>query len=120
MHAAIRIAALAAALALAACSPPPAIECPVAQMRGSDGVLKETPGEIAAYSARFKEGYGGNAIPDAIAAVRQAYPTATSAEIQNFLVAAYCPVARDTVTGKKEQKEELDQFETSLVANLTR
>jgi hypothetical protein len=110
----------AAALALAACSPPPKIECPTAQMRGSDGVLKETPAEIATYGARFKEGYGGNAIPEAIAAVRQAWPAATDDEVRNFLVAAYCPVARDTNTGKEDQKEDLDQFETSLIANLTR
>jgi hypothetical protein len=107
-----------AALAVAGCTPAPGLECPTAQMRGADGVLVETPKDIAAFGARFAEGYGGNTIPEAIAAVRQAWPAATTEEIRNFLVAAYCPVARTSAPGKSDQKENLEQFESALVANL--
>lgn len=108
-----------AALALAGCTPSPGLECPTAQMRGADGVLVETPNDIAAYGARFADGFGGNTIPEAIAAVRQAWPAATPDEIRNFLVAAYCPVARASAPGKSAQKDNLQQFESTLIANLT-
>jgi hypothetical protein len=109
---------LAAAIALTACTPSKPLECPTAQMRGADGVLVETSAEIAAFGDRFREGYSGNAIPDAIAAVRQQYPGATDDDVRNFLIAAYCPVARETASGLSAQQAGLQQFETALAANL--
>lgn len=116
-HALAALAALAATT-LAGCTPAPGLECPTAQMRGADGVLVETTKDITAFGARFADGYGGNTIPEAIAAVRQAYPAATTEEIRNFLIAAYCPVARSSAPGTSDQKENLEQFESALVANL--
>jgi hypothetical protein len=107
------------ACALAACTPPAGLECPTARMPGADGAPVETTRDIAAYGARFADGYGGSTIPEAIAAVRKAYPAATTEEVRTFLVAAYCPVARASAPGKSDQKDNLEQFEMALVANLT-
>lgn len=111
-------AALAAALALAACSKPAAIECPTPQMRGADGVLADSSADIAAYGARLREGYGANALAEAVAAVRAQYPGATASEVQNFLIAAYCPVARQSAPDAAGQAASLARFETALAATL--
>lgn len=114
----LSLALALSALALSGCGKPADLECPVPQLRGADGVLKDTSQDIAAYGARFQSGYGGNAIAEAIAAVRQQYPGASNAEITDFLVAAYCPIARQNAVGASAQKASLQQFEAALAANL--
>ena len=109
-------AALAAALALAACSQPKPLECPTPQMRGADGVLADSSADIAAYGARFQSGYGGNILAEAVAAVRAQYPGATASEVQNYLIAAYCPVARQSAPDAATQAANLARFETALAA----
>lgn len=107
-----------AALALSACGKPDDLSCPTAQMRGADGVLADGSAEIAAFSSRFESGYAGNAIAEAVEAVRQQYSGATDAEVTNFLVAAYCPVAKQGAVGASAQQAALQQFEAALAANL--
>jgi hypothetical protein len=105
-------------LALSSCGAPSNVECPVPQMRAADGVLVETSAEIAAYSELFESGYSGNAIPEAVRLVRKKYPGATTAEIRNFLIAAYCPIAQQSAVGAPAQQASIQQFETALDANL--
>lgn len=111
-------AVILAALDLSACSPAAQLECPTAELRTADGVLVDTKADMAAYGARFQSGYAGNALPEAVAAVRAQYPAATPDEIQNFLVAAYCPVARQAGGDTATQKASLKKFEAALSAIL--
>jgi hypothetical protein len=108
---------LLAGLALASCGKPDSIECPTAQLP-VNGVLADTSADIKAYGEMFAAGYSGNAIPEAIASVRKQHPGASKAEITNFLIAAYCPIARSSAVGASDQKAKLQQFEAALGANL--
>lgn len=110
------LALAAPALALAACGPPQSIECPTVQLP-ANGVLADTSADIKTYGAMFVEGYQGNILPEAIRSVRAKYPGATDSEVRNFLIAAYCPVARGTAVGRDAQQAALQQFEASLGAN---
>lgn len=114
----VKFALPAVALALTACGKPSDIECPTVQLRSADGVLVDTKADIEAYGVLFQAGYEGNTIPDAVAAVRQKYPGATTEEIRNFLIAAYCPIARQDAVGASAQKAKLQQFEGVLATNL--
>ena len=113
----LAFALLSTTLALAACGKPESIECPTAQLP-ADGVLTDTTADMKAYGEMFVSGYSGNAIPEAIRAVRAKYPGATDSEVRNFLIAAYCPIARETAVGKEAQRASLQQFEATLGANL--
>jgi hypothetical protein len=119
MHRAPRLALVIALvpLALAACAKPESIECPTAQLP-ANGVLADTSADIKAYGEMFAEGYQGNVIPEAIRSIRAKYPGASDSEVRNFLIAAYCPIARGTAVGKEAQQAALGQFEAALGANL--
>jgi hypothetical protein len=104
-------------LVLAACGQPEAIECPTAQLP-ANGVLADTSADIKSYGALLAGGYSGNVLPEAIRAVRDKYPGASDSEVRNFLIAAYCPIARGAGVGKDAQRAALQQFEAALGANL--
>lgn len=112
------LALLSATLALAGCGKPSAIECPTVQLP-ANGVLADTSADIKSYGDLLREGYQGNVLPEAIRSVREKYPGASNAEVRNFLIAAYCPVARESAVGKDAQQAALQQFESALGANLT-
>jgi hypothetical protein len=118
MHRLLALAIVSTTLTLAACGKPESIECPTAQL-SANGVLADTSADIKTYGELFAGGYSGNAIPEAIRAVRAKYPAATDSEIRNFLIAAYCPIARGAAVGKDQQQAALQQFEAALGANLT-
>ena len=81
-------------------------------------MLADTSADIKTYGEMFVEGYQGNTIPEAIRSVRAKYPGASDSEIRNFLIAAYCPIARATAVGKDAQQAALGQFEAALGSNL--
>jgi hypothetical protein len=105
-------------LALAACSAPASIECPTVQLP-ANGVLADTSADIRSFGEMFAEGYQGNVLPEAIRSVRAKYPGASDSEVRNFLIAAYCPIARGSAVGKDAQQAALGQFEAALGANLS-
>ena len=68
-----------------------ALECPVPHPEAANGVLSETPAQIDKYSSILANGDAGNAVGIVISDLRSKFPSASNAEIANFLVAAYCP-----------------------------
>jgi len=57
------------------------------------GVLKESPTQIAATASFLASGDTVNRVAEVVADLRKRYPGVADAEIENYLVTAYCPVA---------------------------
>lgn len=70
------------------------LECPRAQPRGSQSVIRETPSKMAELGRKLISGDSGNAIAEIIYNLRRNHPKASRAEIANFLITAYCPAIR--------------------------
>ena len=88
------IAAILAPLAIASAAA--ALDCPLPQAQAQQGVIQETPDQIAAFSSVFAEGDIDAQVPKAIADLRKRYPSAKSDELVNYLITAYCPTVRST------------------------
>ena len=80
-------------LAIAAAGPSLALECPRPQPLARPGVLKETPAEVSKLSAVLAAGHDEAKIQDIVSGLRLEHPGVEPAEIMNFLITAYCPVA---------------------------
>ena len=105
--AAIGLACLGFALPAAAQS----IECPIPQPRQGPGILKESPAKIAEIGTLLASGDSGNRAPEVVADLRKRYPGASNAEIENYLITAYCPVAAKLDgLSVAERKAKLNQF----------
>ncbi|MFY9658869.1 MAG: hypothetical protein WAK01_20180 [Methylocystis sp.] len=68
-----------------------ALECPRAQLDGAQAVIRETPSKMAEFERRLVSRDSGNAVTEIINYLRRNHPEASSAEIANFLITAYCP-----------------------------
>jgi hypothetical protein len=69
------------------------LNCPMPQTAHGPGVLKETPVQIAETGSFLASGDSINRAPEVVADLRKRYPGVGDAEIENYLVTAYCPVA---------------------------
>ena len=69
------------------------VECPKPHTVSGPGVLKESPAQIAEAGRFLASGDSVNRAPEMASDLRKRYPGVSNAEIENYLVAAYCPVA---------------------------
>ncbi len=113
-----RSAAAAAAVCMAVALPCAAqdLQCPVSRAAPGPGGLKETPAQIAKVGKLLASDDGVNHAPAVVADLRKRHPHAGNAELEDYLVTAYCPV----VAGRHglslaERRARVDQF--ARVAN---
>jgi hypothetical protein len=92
-----------------------ALECPAPQTSTSPGVLKETPAQTQRVTSLLATGDDDNRIRVIADDLRSRYPGVQSAEIINYLVAAYCPVVAQ-LSGLSEQEKQarMDHFVSQL------
>ncbi len=89
--------------------------CPVPHPLTRPGVLKETPAQITALSQLLAKGDLVNRVPEIVADLRRRYPGVESAEVTNYLMAAYCPIiAALTGLGEAEKQARMDRFASQL------
>jgi hypothetical protein len=98
-----------------------ALECPVPQKLAQPGVLQETQAQIDKVAAQLAA--GGSSVDVTLKAIiadlRARYPHVENAEIANYLISAYCPVAaRSPGASDGEKKLQLDQFVSLLMGML--
>jgi hypothetical protein len=107
----VRSVAIAASLLLAATCV--ALECPTAQPAGAPGAIQETPAQISELSQVLASGDLGNRIPVFVRALHSRHPDASTGELVNYLVTAYCPVV-NSLTGLSdgEKQARMDAFIT--------
>jgi len=87
------------------------LKCPMRHALGSPGVLKESPAQIAKTGGFLASGDSVNYLPEVVADLRKRYPGVADAEIENYLVTAYCPiVAKLDGLGAAEQQARVDRF----------
>lgn len=87
------------------------LTCPLPQPLHGPGVLKETPTQIAETSSFLASGDAGNHVPEIVADLRKRYPGVEDAAIENYLVAAYCPIAAKlNGLSVAEQQARVDRF----------
>jgi hypothetical protein len=88
-----------------------ALTCPMPHPLRGRGVLKESPTQIAETGSFLASGDAVNRAPEVVADLRKRYPGIADAEIENYLVTAYCPVAAKlNGLSKAEQQARVDQF----------
>ena len=108
------LTSLLACLCLA--QPAFSLECPTPQSLTKPGVLEETPAEIAQAGKTLSSGDVLSEAMTIVASLRKRYPQAESAEIANYLIAAYCPVvAGATALSEPEKKARMDDFVSRLM-----
>ena len=85
--------------------------CPMPQTTVGPGVLKETSVQIAETGKILASGDGVNRVPEVVADLRKRYPGVSDAEIENYIVTAYCPeVAKLDGLSAGEQRARVDLF----------
>jgi hypothetical protein len=98
-----------------------ALECPAPQKLAHPGVLQETPAQLADTAKRLAAS-GADVdvtLKAMIGDLRARYPNVENAEIANYLISAYCPVAaRLPGASDGEKKLRLDQFVSLLMGML--
>ncbi len=115
-----RLSALACLtfLLLAGCSNETAqatLECPQPQPLSSAMSIKETNNDIEHIGKRITEEPVGDAISEIIFDLKRQHPSATDADITNYLVTAYCPVvAAEVWLSEDEATAKVDQFSTEV------
>lgn len=96
------------------------LECPKPETMAGPGVLKESPAQIAKTGNRLADGDGVNRASEIAADLRKRYPGVSNGEIENYLVAAYCPVAAKLDgLSVAERQARVDRFarEASVAVN---
>ncbi len=108
-------AALGLLLLLLIAAPCVALECPTAQPAGAPGAIQETPAQISELSQVLASGDLGNRIPVFVRALHSRHPDASTGELVNYLVTAYCPVV-NSLTGLSdgEKQARMDAFITQV------
>jgi len=105
--------ALIGVATLLVASPCVALECP-APHPDARGALKETPERTATTGTELAE-KGADAADRVIADLRARHPTATSSEIMNYLITAYCPVInRQTRISEVQKREKIEAFNRQI------
>lgn len=94
-----------------------AMQCPAPQTASAGGVIPELAVTVQDLSALLESGDRANRIGILIHSLRQAYPSAASADIVNYLVTAFCPVVNQ-LNGLRdaEKQARMDTF-TQQVAS---
>ncbi|MGI9482756.1 MAG: hypothetical protein ACR2OR_10420 [Hyphomicrobiales bacterium] len=88
-----------------------ALTCPEPQENATAGVLKETSEDIEKLSLQLQGGAAGNEVNEIIFNLKKKYPGATSAEVVNYMITAYCPVLAVNKDLTEEQvRARLDEF----------
>ncbi len=88
-----------------------ALTCPEPQENASAGVLKETSEDIEKLSMLLQGGAAGNEVNEIVFNLKKKYPAATSAEVVNYMITAYCPVlAQNKDFTEQQARERLDEF----------
>ncbi len=92
----------------------PDLQCPSPESGQAQGSLKETPQQIAAAGQRLGRG-SENEIDEVVAGLRSSHPDASSGEIINYLVTAYCPrVKADPSLSSAGKQNVLNSFSGRL------
>jgi len=87
------------------------LTCPMPQTLHGPGVLKESSTQIATTGSFLASGDTINRVAEVVADLRKRYPGVADAEIENYLVSAYCPVAAKlNGLSVAEQRARVDQF----------
>lgn len=87
------------------------LNCPMPYAGHGPGVLKETPVQIAETGSFLAIGNSGNRAPEVVADLRKRYAGVGDAEIENYLVTAYCPAAAKlNGLSLAERQARVDQF----------
>ncbi len=85
--------------------------CPTPQAVRGPGVLKESPAQIAQLGSLLASGDSVNRTPAVVADLRKRYPGVSNAEIENYLITAYCPVvAKLNGLSLAEQRARVNRF----------
>ena len=93
------------------------LKCPAPQAAPGSGVLKESSVQIAETGSFLASGDSGNRTPEVVADLRKRYPGVGDAEIENYLVTAYCPVAAKlNGLSVAEQQARVDLFARQAAA----
>ncbi len=87
------------------------LDCPMPQPVNGPGILKESRVQISETGSFLASGDSVNRAPEVVADLRKRYPGVSDAEIENYLVAAYCPVvAKLNGLSVAERKARIDRF----------
>ncbi len=87
------------------------LTCPMPHEMSGPGMLKETPVQIAKTGSFLASGDSVNRAPEVVANLRKRYPSVSDAELENYLVTAYCPeVGKLNGLSVAEQKARVDRF----------
>lgn len=117
-------AIVAAVLALCIVAPSAsaqAMVCPMPHATSGPGMLRETPTQLAETGNYLASGADPNRVSEVVADLRQRYPGVSDAELENYLVAAYCPqVARLNGLGPAEQRSRVQRFSRQVETILRR
>lgn len=65
--------------------------CPTPHPDSGPGVLKESSVQLAETGSYLASSADPNRVPEVVAELRKRYPSVSNAEVDNYLVAAYCP-----------------------------
>lgn len=65
--------------------------CPSPHPASGPGVLKESSVQLAETGSYLASSMDANRVPEVVADLRKRYPGVSNAEVENYLVAAYCP-----------------------------
>ncbi|GAJ00645.1 unnamed protein product, partial [marine sediment metagenome] len=69
-----------------------ALECPLPQTGTVAGTLPQSAQDITETGTRLAHGTAGNAVNEIVFELKRKYPDASTEEIVNYLITAYCPV----------------------------
>jgi hypothetical protein len=90
--------------------PAMAFECPVPQPLPGPAVLKESAARTREVATLLGGRDLGNRVPVIVEDLRKRYPGVANAEVQNYLMAAYCPVvARLSGLGDAQKRARVDR-----------
>ena len=93
------------------------LDCPIPQPVARQGGLQESPAQIVETGGLLASGDTGNRVRVVIADLRKRHPGVPDAEIENYLVTAYCPaVARLDGLSVAEQRRRVELFAREVSA----
>ena len=113
-----RISLIVCLLTLAGCSSDtakPILECPEPHPLSGNMALEETQSDIKAIGTRLTENPAADVVNEVIFNLKREHPSASAADIVNYLVTAYCPtVAAETWLSKDDATAKVDQFSAQV------
>lgn len=94
------------------------LECPVLHPVGSSRAIAETAAAVAEDGSLLSTDVSGSAIGKVISRLREAHPDASNAEIQNYLLTAFCPSLVQRGYDEAKTTQMFDDFTKSVEAEL--